>query len=181
MPDNRLIEVPIDGVWKLKYPEQIVLATARAADGRTSIIPLGWYMQVSGTPPMVAIAVGLTRFSHDLIAQSGEFVVCFPSTEMASEVLYCGSHSGRDVDKFAATGLKAVPASVVGAPLIEGCVACLECRVTNSLVTGDHRVFVGEVVAAHASEQPLRRLYNYGDLHFGGAEFVPVPGGPQRL
>jgi len=87
---------------------------------------------------------------------------------MGKEVLYCGTHSGRDVDKFKETGLVAVPAKNVRPPLIEECVANFECRVVGEIETGDHTIFVGEIVAAHVSGEKKRRLYNVADYTFSG-------------
>jgi flavin reductase (DIM6/NTAB) family NADH-FMN oxidoreductase RutF len=161
-------EVPVGEAWKRKYPEQVSLAVSVDSEGKANIIALGWCMPASFDPPMMAISVGKTRYSHQLISECREFVVAFPSEEMGKEVLYCGTHSGRDVDKFRETGLVAVPAKKVRPPLIEGCVANFECKVIGEIETGDHTVFVGEVVAAHVSEQKKRRLYNLGDFTFSG-------------
>jgi flavin reductase (DIM6/NTAB) family NADH-FMN oxidoreductase RutF len=111
---------------------------------------------------MVAISVGHTRYSHELISEGKEFVLAAPSEDMASQVLYCGTHSGRKVDKLKETRLTPVPAKKVKPPLIEECVANLECRVVGSLETGDHTIFVGEVVAAHVSDVPKRNLLSIG-------------------
>jgi len=161
-------QVTVKEAWKRKYPEQVSWAILVDFEGKPNIISLGWCMPTSFDPPMMAISVGKTRYSHQLISESGEFVVAFPSEEMGEEVLYCGTHSGRDVDKFKETGLVAVPAKKVRPPLIEGCVANFECRVVGEIETGDHTIFVGEIVAAHVSEEEKRRLYNLGDFTFSG-------------
>lgn len=161
-------EVTAQEAWKRKYPEQVSWAVSVDSQGKPNIISLGWCMPTSFDPPMIAISVGKTRYSHKLISQSREFVVAFPSEEMAKEVLYCGTHSGRDVDKFKETGLVAVPAKKVRPPLIEGCVANFECKLVGEIETGDHTIFVGEIVAAHVSEGKKTRLYNLGDYTFSG-------------
>ena len=153
-----------------KYPEQVVFAVSADAEGKPNIIVLGWAMPTSGVPPMWAISVGHTRYSHELIEKGGEFVLCFPNSDMVEDMLFCGTKSGRDVDKIAQTGLEALPATKVKPPLIAGCVACFECRVTGSLVTGDHTVFAGEVVASHV-EDGVERMYNFGnEFHPARAE-----------
>ncbi|MFO7898337.1 MAG: flavin reductase, partial [Planctomycetota bacterium] len=63
---------------KRKYPEAIAWATCADEEGNPNAIALGWCMPTSGDPPMLAISVGLTRYSHELIEASGEFVVVFP-------------------------------------------------------------------------------------------------------
>lgn len=136
----------------LLFPTVATLVTCVDGEGRTNIITLGWSMKTSHDPPMVAISVKPSRYSHDLIASSGEFVLAIPTIEIVEELHYCGRHSGRDVYKFEVTGLTPAPAEKVRAPLIEECPANLECRLVSQLTTGDHTIFVGEVVAAHVDE-----------------------------
>ncbi|NIM14548.1 MAG: flavin reductase family protein, partial [Candidatus Aminicenantes bacterium] len=45
-------------------------------------------------------------------------------------------------------GLTPVKAKHVKPPLIKECFAHLECKVVNEIPTGDHTIFVGEVVQA---------------------------------
>jgi len=122
---------------------------------QTNIITLGMYMPISFEPPLVCIGVSPKRFSHDLILQSGEFVVNVPSINLTKEMHYCGVKSGRDVDKFAETGLTSIPASRVAPPLIEECYGHLECKVIQTHVCGDHTLFVGEVLTAKVNETML--------------------------
>jgi flavin reductase (DIM6/NTAB) family NADH-FMN oxidoreductase RutF len=74
-----------------------------------------------------------------------------------------GDCSGRDLDKFATYGIKTAPGSVVGAPLVEGCVGWLECRVIPE--PSNHQrydLFVAEVVAAWADDE----VFVDGDWRF---------------
>ena len=164
-----LIECKINKAILRKYPEQIVLVTSVDTMGKPNIITMGWSMFCSGDPPMVAISVGKTRYSHRLISQTKEFVYTFPGEDLEKEMLYCGTHSGRDVDKFKETGLTAVKAKLVKPPLIEECIANFECQVVGKHDAGDHTIFVGKIVAAWISEKARdkRRLFNLG-TKFGG-------------
>lgn len=134
----------------LLAPVPVVLVTCRSPGRRPNIISLAWVGTVCSEPPVIAVGVRPTRYSHELILKSGEFTVNLPSSGQVEAIDFCGSRSGRDVDKFAATGLEALPASAVGAPLIASCPVNLECRVVNRIALGSHDVFFGEVVAAHA-------------------------------
>jgi len=138
-------------------PERICWAVA-ACDGRRSICPLGWKMNTSGSPPMMAISVSPLRFTHDLIAESGQFVLAFPGDDLADATLLCGTRSGRDIEKFAAAHLTALPAEQVGAPLVAECIANLECRVAGRMTSGDHTIFVGEILGAWVNDRPRRLL-----------------------
>jgi len=170
-PERRglLIECEINRAILKKYPEQIVLVTSVDAMGKPNIITMGWSMFCSGDPPMVAISVGKTRYSHKLIFQTKEFVYTFPGEDLEKEMLYCGTHSGRDVDKFKETGLTAVEAKFVKPPLIEECIANFECQVVGEYDAGDHTIFVGKIVATWISEKARdkKRLFNLG-TKFGG-------------
>ena len=95
------------------------------------------------------------------IKETKEFVMAFPSEEIKDEAFFCGTHSGRNTDKFKETGLKAIAAKRVKPPLIDKCLANFECKVVNIVETGDHTIFVGEVVAAHVYEKVAKRLYAY--------------------
>lgn len=163
-----LREVPVEEAWKRKYPERTVLAVSISKDGKPNIITLGWNMPTSIKPPMVAISVGLTRYSHKLISESGEFVLAFPSEGMEDALLFCGTHSGRDVDKFKATGLTPVKAKYVKPPLIAEATVNMECRVVGSIRTGDHTIFVGEILAAYVSDEDKPVLFNVGNWVFKG-------------
>jgi flavin reductase (DIM6/NTAB) family NADH-FMN oxidoreductase RutF len=145
-----------------KYPEWIVLVVTRRSDGLVDVMPAGWAMVTSGRPPMFAVSVGHGRYTHELVERGGEFVIAFPSPGMGPAIDYCGSHSGRDVDKIAQTSLEVLPAAEVAPPLIKGAIANLECRLAGSLSTGDHTIFAGEIVAAHIEEEVPARLVNFG-------------------
>ena len=132
-------------------PQRVVMATG-AYEGKDSIIVLGWKMMASGNPPAVAIGVGTTRFTHDLIQHSGEFVLAIPGPSIHKQVLYCGTHSGRNEDKFAGAGLTRVQGKIVQAPLIAECMANIECKVVGAHTFGDHTLFVGQMLQAWIKE-----------------------------
>lgn len=147
-------------LWR--RPSRIVLAVSVDESDNPNIIVLGWKMHTSFNPPMVAISVGKTRYSHGLLLGSAEFVLAIPGGNLAEEVLYCGTHSGRDVDKFKETNLTPIPASKVKPPLIKECIANIECKVVGNLDTGDHTIFAGEVQASWISEEEQKNLLSIG-------------------
>lgn len=152
-----------------RHPEQVALAIAKDQHGKFNPITLGWTMLTSHEPPMIAVSVGLTRYSLEVIRGAGEFVVCFPSSTMTAEALAFGTKSGRDVDKLATSGVKTQPATAIDGVLLSDAVANFECRLLSELQTGDHVIFVGQVIAAHANQDAtLRRLYSLGHDLLGG-------------
>ncbi len=145
-----------------KYPEQVVVAISKAESGICNPITLGWTMIVSHEPPMMAIAVAHKRYSLEAIRHAGEFVIAFPSEHQEEEVMLFGTKSGRDLDKLSTAQTKTQPASGIGCVLMTEAVANFECKLVNELITGDHVVLVGEIVASHVNEQDLNRIYTVG-------------------
>lgn len=68
-------QVEINEAWVAKYPEQVALAVTVDENGTANVITLGWAMQTSWEPPLMAISIGHTRYSHALIQSCGEFVL----------------------------------------------------------------------------------------------------------
>ena len=108
-------------VWKgstLLNPEPPVLVSCGSPD-KPNLITVGWTGTICTQPPMLSISVRPERYSHHLIQESGEFVVNLPTESLVRAIDWCGVKSGRDVDKFAAMHLTAVPAAKVGTVLVE--------------------------------------------------------------
>ena len=133
----------------------VVAATCIDENDKPNIITLGMYMPISHTPPLVCIGVAPPRYSHDLIADAKEFVINVPPVNIEKETHFCGIKSGRDLNKFAETGLTSIPAETVKPPLIKECYGHLECKVVQDFTCGDHTLFVGEVQKAWLDEKTL--------------------------
>jgi flavin reductase (DIM6/NTAB) family NADH-FMN oxidoreductase RutF len=158
---------------KHKYPEWIDLVVSGGMGAfAVNVMPVGWSMIASGSPLLYAVAINARHHTTRLIRETREFVVVAPSASMGPATLYCGTHSGRDGDKVGPSGLQLVPATSVQVPLLEGAVYNLECVLHTEVETGDHVLFVGEVVAAHLDEDAGQRLMNFGDV-WACAQVVP--------
>ncbi|HIE09743.1 MAG TPA: flavin reductase [Armatimonadetes bacterium] len=118
--------------------------------GRVNALTCAWVMRVSFSPPMVAVAVGKTRYTHDMIKNSGAFSVNVLAEDQVELGRHFGLKSGREVDKFANIPYRE---GRTGSPIIEGVSAWLDCRLVHAYDAGDHTIFVGEVVDAGVSEK----------------------------
>ena len=150
---------------KTKYPEQVVIAIAKDKAGRANPVTLGWTMIVSGSPPMMAIAVASTHYSIETVRHSKCFCLAFPSSDMADAALFFGSKSGRDIDKFAEFDCKTEPAKVIDSVLLSDAAANFECTLESETEAGDHIIFVGRIVTSHINTEPKKRLYTVGPGH----------------
>jgi flavin reductase (DIM6/NTAB) family NADH-FMN oxidoreductase RutF len=158
-----------------------ILVTCLDEAGKPNIITLAWAMPTSIDPPLVAISVRPNRHSYRLIEETQEFVVNIPTMEIAKEALFCGKRSGKNYDKFKETGLTPLPAKCVEAPIIKECVAHLECQLKRKFVTGDHVIFIGEVVKAYADQETFKEEYDIEKVkllyHIGGSKFTTLSKG----
>lgn len=135
------------------WPMRHFLVTCVDTNGNPNIIAVSFCMPVSRIPPLIACAIGKRAYSCSLIETTGEFVVNVPTEKLEKVVYYCGYHSGKDTDKFKETGLHPVPGRTVKVPIIDECIAHMECSVRDIFMTGDKKLLVGEVVEAYANEE----------------------------
>jgi len=125
------------------------------AEDHPDIMTVAWGGICSSKPPCVAVSIRPSRQSHANITHQQAFTVNLPAAHQVAEADYIGTVSGRDVDKFAATGLTAVCAEFVHAPAVAEFPLVLECRVHHTLELGAHTMFVGEILDVKADEDAL--------------------------
>jgi len=177
MPKRKL-KVGLSTAYKLLHPMHTVLVSCAGKRRRPNIITLAWAMPTSINPPLVAVSILPKRRSFSLIEETKEFVVNIPTMDILKETLFCGRRSGKNYDKFKETNLTPLPARKVKPPIIKECVAHLECKLHSQFTTGDHTIFVGEIVKAYANQEAFTDKYNLKNarmiFHLGGNEFATL-------
>lgn len=159
-------------IWKpgnMLYPVPAVMVTTVDKDGKDNIITLAWAGTINSDPPMLSISVRKERFSHHMLMETGEFVVNLATEKLTKAMDFCGVRSGRDMDKFAETGLTRMKAEKVAAPLIGESPVCLECKVRQVIELGSHDVFLADIVAVQVDDQYLDEK---GKFHLNDAKLV---------
>ncbi|MGN1219669.1 MAG: flavin reductase family protein [Candidatus Cryptobacteroides sp.] len=136
-------------------PVPKTIVSCRGKDGRNNAFVVGFTANASLDPVMVMVGIVPSRFSHQLVKDSGCFVINLPKKGFEKEYNYLGSRSGRDEDKFAALDLKWEDAKYVNAPILTDCPVSIECSVVDSIKPGTHELFIGKVDAVHVDEQYL--------------------------
>lgn len=132
-------------------------------EGETpNIITIAWTGIVNSNPPMTYISVRKERFSHDIIADTKEFVINLTTEELAFATDWCGVKSGRDFDKFREQKLTPVTSEKVSCPSIGESPLSIECRVTEVKELGSHDMFLAEIVSMTAQEELMDEN---GELH----------------
>jgi flavin reductase (DIM6/NTAB) family NADH-FMN oxidoreductase RutF len=146
----------------LANPRQTILLTSRYKD-KDNIMTLDWHTPLSFDPMMYAVSIGKTRYSLELVRKSKVFVVNFVSKDLEKEVLFCGRNSGRNIDKFKATGLEKEEAETINCPIIKKALAYLECKVKKEIEVGDHILFIAKVSKAVLKRKERRLFHLFED------------------
>jgi len=177
MPARKL-KVNPSSAYRLIHPMHTVLVSCAGKNRKSNIITIAWVMPTSMHPPLVAVSIAPRRHSYKLIRETKEFVVNIPTMDILTETLFCGRKSGKIYNKFKETGLTAARARKVKSPIIKECVAHLECKLHSQFKTGDHTIFVGEIVEAYADKEAFTDKYDLEKarmiFHLGADDFATL-------
>lgn len=109
-------------------------------------ITVSAFSSLSLDPPLVLICIGKSAPAHDTIRKGERFVV---NLLAESQEALSNRFASKVDDRFEGV---AVRTGNLGVPVIEGCLAAIECRLHETLPGGDHTIFVGEVVHADITD-----------------------------
>ena len=141
--------------WKsgtFLYPLPAVMVSCGNME-KSNIITVAWTGILNTNPAMVYISVRPTRYSYNLIKESGEFVINLTTKDLAYATDWCGVKTGAKVDKFAEMHLTKEKAKFVKCPMIKESPVSVECKVKEIKELGSHHMFVAEVLAINANEK----------------------------
>ena len=123
--------------------------------GRANVMTAAWVGICCSDPLCVGVSLRKARYSYDNIVARQAFTINLPSEQHVKATDYWGIVSGREVDKFAQTGLTAVRSSLVDAPYVDEFPVVLECKVRHTIEIGSHTQFIGEVMDVKVEEAML--------------------------
>jgi len=113
--------------------------------GKANVMTASWAAICCSTPPCITVSLRKATYTYGNIMESKAFTVNIPSEAFTREAAYFGNVSGKDVDKFARTGLTAVRGDSVNAPYIGEFPLVIECRLIKTVELGLHTMFIGEI------------------------------------
>lgn len=149
----------------------------------TNAAPIAWTAPLSMEPPLVGCVVHPHRHTADMIRFSEEFAINIPGPDLLKQTAFLGSHTGLNVNKLEAARLTLFNAQRISAPLIEGCLAWIECGVHDVIRIGDHTLFVGRVTGVQALDEAYAGTWllegrKYSPLTYIGGTKYAVVGDP---
>ena len=122
---------------------------------RSNIITVAWCGITNTVPPKTYISVRPSRYSYEILKEKKEFVINLTPSSLAKKADWCGTYTGRKVDKFEKCSFTKEKATKVDAPMIGECPISIECRVTDIIPLGSHDMFLADIVAVNVEKSLL--------------------------
>lgn len=139
----------------------------------SNITTIAWTGIINSEPPLVYVSIRPTRHSYYIIKELKEFVINIPDEKLVFEVDFCGTKSGKEIDKFKEAKLTKEKAQIVNVPLIKECPINIECKVKEIKHLGSHDMFIGEIVAVNANNEFIKEN---GSIDYGKANLLTYMG-----
>ena len=162
------------GAKNIIFPTPVWVVGTYDDRDRPNVMTVAWGGMCCSKPPCIGVSLRQATYSYACIVKRRAFTVSVPSVVHAREADYFGIASGRDTDKFAATGLTAVKSDKVDAPYVKEFPLVLECQLLHAVEIGLHTQFIGEIIDVKADENVLDKDGN-PDIH-RVQPFVYAPG-----
>lgn len=129
---------------------------------------IGWaQFGIACGKPVITVMVRASRFSKGLLDENPEFTVSIPKDASFKKALaFCGSKSGRDVQKTAECNLQTEKSDYIHVPGISGC-TIYECSV----------IYTSVMTEGQTAPAEREKWYKSGDFHtLYTAEILNVKG-----
>ena len=168
--------------WKpgnMLYPVPAVMVSCKRPGEKSNIITVAWAGTVCSDPAMVSISVRPERYSHDIIEETGEFVINLVTEKLTKSCDWCGVKSGRDVDKLKEMKLTEYISEFMDTPAIMESPVNIYCRVVQTEQLGSHDMFLAKVIGVTVDEEYLDEngrfaLENCGLIAYSHGEYYAL-------
>ena len=150
------------------YPLPVVMISC-GNEEKPNIVTVAWTGTICTNPPMTYISLRPSRYSYDLIAESGYFVINLTTRNLTYATDFCGVRSGRDVDKFKEMKLTANYDNVGKVPMIEESPVNIVCKVREIKPLGSHDLFIAEVLEVYVEDAFMDEK---GKFHLNDTDLV---------
>ena len=140
------------------------------ADNIVNTMTIGWAtIGYIWQRPVFMVAVRDSRYTFTLLEKSDNFTVTIPASDEHNQaVAYCGTKSGRDIDKFKECSLLQKPARCTESPIIDIPGIHYECKIVYKSAMDNafldralenlypkkdyHTLYFGEILASYETE-----------------------------
>jgi flavin reductase (DIM6/NTAB) family NADH-FMN oxidoreductase RutF len=144
------------GAQSLVYPAPVFVVGTYDLEEKPNVMTAAWGGICCSVPPCVAVSIREATYSYRNILDRKAFTISIPSEKYVKEADYFGMVSGKNVDKFSATGLTPAKSEVVDAPYVNEFPFVLECQLLRSVEIGGHTQFIGEIKDTKVDEDIIK-------------------------
>jgi flavin reductase (DIM6/NTAB) family NADH-FMN oxidoreductase RutF len=142
-------------------PSGVFVVTLRSGD-RVNGYAAGWVVRVSEVPVMIQVAVWERNYSFELAQDAKHFAVHILEEGQQDVARHFGQQCGRDIDKLEGFDVRS---GATGVPILEDCLAHLECEVVFRQRFGDHIVLIGKAIDSAIHRDGVALIHDYADYH----------------
>ncbi|MDP2854911.1 MAG: flavin reductase family protein [Smithellaceae bacterium] len=166
MKDLKYMSIAEDAMSKIRKG---AFLTVKAADALNTMT-IGWAtFGFIWQKPIMMVAVRDSRHTFGIIEKASDFTVTIPSGDMSKATAFCGTKSGRDVDKFKMCNLETANGRNVASPIIKVAGIHYECKIVFKSAMNPafldksydqamypqkdyHTLYFGEILACYETE-----------------------------
>ena len=157
--------------WKagnMIYPLPAVMVSCGTQEA-PNIVTVAWTGTICTNPPMTYISLRPSRYSYDLIKESGYFVINLTTRNLVKATDFCGVRSGRNLDKFKEMNLTANCENTVEVPMIEESPVNVVCKVKEIKPLGSHDLFIADVLEVYVDDKYMDEK---GKFHLNQTDLI---------
>ncbi len=169
------MDLPWGDEKSVMFVTNVGLVTSKGPHG-DNIMACEWTHHVSYSPGLIAISVGKGKATWENINSSKEFGVSLASIDQSVLASVSGGSTGKSVDKIAVLkdlGFEFYKAKKIKTLMVKDASVNIECKVVNIVDSGDHTLFIGEVLDAKKNEK--EPLVYHGLKYFKLGENISKP------
>ncbi len=128
------------------------------SENKLNTMTIGWGMiGYIWNKPIFQVLVRPSRYTYELIKNTDNFSVSVPyEFDMNKELAYCGSKSGRDVDKFSELDLNIIESPDVQSPFIKRATYHYSCKI----------LYQDKIIKTELDNEITKSFYSNEDYHF---------------
>lgn len=118
-----------------------------------NILTVAWTGITNTIPPKTYISIRPSRYSYQMIKETGEFVINLTTKKLVRVADFCGVRSGENTDKFKLMRITPQQANEVTAPMLSESPVSIECKVTDIIPLGSHDMFMADILAVNVANK----------------------------
>ena len=149
----------------LTSPNPLTLVCTKKEDGSVNLSTISWWMPLSFSPNLFALAINCGSHGGDRLRETGEAVLTIPSVGSESYIFGCGSKNGKGLNKVEEFGIKMkeIEGTDIRIP-VHTSVAVIG-KLVRYEETGDHNLYIMEVTKVYGdeAETPLFAWKGYAE------------------